>query len=342
MKRSFAALRVTAEADVDVARRHFIPDGESFHLKQIALAEPARKGIQAVVSVRIAGQPESMVLGTLSLGCEQMRLALQLTQDMEAVISVTGMAVDISGFFCLNGESYNTWGADDSDEDEDEDEVDEDDEDDEDDEEEGDDAEQESEGEDEDNGDGDDVDDEPGVTGNQRVGATAQAPGNTASPSVASDAATSSQEASKEAVQVAKAANPTFDRAPQGMAQAATADAHDELSDMHLTCKDCHRPFVFTVAEQEAFLRYGYSIPRIRCKPCSEAKKLGNYDKTGRGAVAGGRAGAGAGRGSGGKGGIAKGAGRGRIKGGGGKGVNGKGNSYKGSGKGKGQRWAEV
>ena len=25
-----------------------------------------------------------------------------------------------------------------------------------------------------------------------------------------------------------------------------------------------------------------YSIPRIRCKPCSEAKKLGGYDKSGR------------------------------------------------------------
>ena len=90
-------------------------------------------------------------------------------------------------------------------------------------------------------------------------------------------------------------------------------------------------PQVFTVAEQEAFLQYGYSIPRIRCKACSEAKKLGNYDKTGRGIVAGGKGGGG--KGGGGKGG--KGDGKGG-KGGKGKVKGGKGGGKGGGGKGKG------
>jgi hypothetical protein len=71
-------------------------------------------------------------------------------------------------------------------------------------------------------------------------------------------------------------ARPTHGTAPVHAAASATT-----LSDMHLTCKDCQQPFIFTVIEQQTFLHYGYSIPRIRCKPCSEAKKLGNYNKAG-------------------------------------------------------------
>ena len=91
-------------------------------------------------------------------------------------------------------------------------------------------------------------------------------------------------------------------------------------------------PQVFTVAEQEAFLQYGYSIPRIRCKACSEAKKLGNYDKTGRGIVAGGKGGGG--KGGGGKGGGGKGGKGGKGDGKGGKGGKGKVKGGKGGGKG--------
>jgi hypothetical protein len=72
---------------------------------------------------------------------------------------------------------------------------------------------------------------------------------------------------------------------PSKKAAAAMDVDDDAMVDMDVTCKDCRSPFVFTVREQKFFKENGYSIPRIRCKGCSEAKKLGNYDKTGRGAV---------------------------------------------------------
>ena len=77
------------------------------------------------------------------------------------------------------------------------------------------------------------------------------------------------------------AVNPRVEAAPSE----AGGGAEGDLADMDVTCRDCHTDFVFTVQEQRFFLEHGYKIPRIRCKQCSEAKKLGNYDKSGRGAT---------------------------------------------------------
>ena len=67
----------------------------------------------------------------------------------------------------------------------------------------------------------------------------------------------------------------------------AEGGAEGDLVDMDVSCRDCRADFVFTVQEQRFFLEHGYKIPRVRCKQCSEAKKLGNYDKSGQGATPG-------------------------------------------------------
>ena len=84
------------------------------------------------------------------------------------------------------------------------------------------------------------------------------------------------QDTAAEQTRARPAHGPAHGTAPVHAVASATT-----LSDMHLSCKDCRQPFIFTVVEQQTFLHYGYAIPRIRCKPCSEAKKLGNYNKTG-------------------------------------------------------------
>ena len=68
------------------------------------------------------------------------------------------------------------------------------------------------------------------------------------------------------------AVHPRVEAAPSE----AGGGAEGDLVDMDVTCRDCHTDFVFTVQEQRFFLEHGYKIPRIRCKQCSEAKKLGN------------------------------------------------------------------
>eukprot|EP00964_Phaeocystis_antarctica_P156918 scaffold126854_cov57-Phaeocystis_antarctica.AAC.4 len=102
----------------------------------------------------------------------------------------------------------------------------------------------------------------------------------------------------------AKAAvHPRVEAAPSE----AEGGAEGDLVDMDVNCRDCRADFVFTVQEQRFFMEHGYTIPRVRCKQCSEAKKLGNYDKSGQGATPG----KGKGKGDGDKG---KGKGKGKGK----------------------------
>ena len=412
--RSFAAMRLEPAArPFDVTGRHFIPDGESFHLRQIALAQPAKSGVHASVSMRTKKVPMEMVLCTLRAGCEQVMLSLELTQEHEAIFSVAGAPVDMCGYFELNGEPYNDWAnsVDEGEGDEENDSagsdmvahstiktigtaeafqalladaaaagktvfvdftaswcgpckaiaplfkalakstpsaifakvdvdeneevaaecritamptfkafqgakqvaelkgadeaalrkmvqkvaasapvpraalpqeqvaavgskrallttstrreaadslrgqraqvarVEEEEEEDDDDDDEGDDddgaAEEEEEEEDDDEEEEDEDDHEE-------------------------------QDTAAEQTRARPAHGPAHGTAPVHAVASATT-----LSDMHLSCKDCRQPFIFTVVEQQTFLHYGYAIPRIRCKPCSEAKKLGNYNKTG-------------------------------------------------------------
>ena len=42
--------------------------------------------------------------------------------------------------------------------------------------------------------------------------------------------------------------------------------------DMSVRCKDCTRSFIFSVAEQEFFLAKEWSIPRLRCKTCTQVR----------------------------------------------------------------------
>jgi len=298
-----AALQLMPGRPFDVTGRHFIPDGESFHLKQMALAQPAKKGMHAIISMRTEKHPADLVLGILGPGREQVAQCLELRQDHEAVLSVVGSCpVDCVGFFGLNGEPYNDWGPDSTDDEEEEEEI-----------------------------PGPAKQPMPKATARRRREAVVtQAPRHQKAARVVSskqEDAGDREMARKEEMEAAagatrgsaKGADETsaalkHARARQEqMANVAAGTAHEidkganesveALTDMHLTCKDCRQPFIFTILEQHAFLRYGYSIPRIRCKPCSEAKKLGNYDKTGKGAVAG--AGSRAGMGSGGSKGYA-------------------------------------
>ena len=45
------------------------------------------------------------------------------------------------------------------------------------------------------------------------------------------------------------------------------------LKDKILTCKDCHRKFIFTVKEQMDFGQKGWADP-VRCKYCRRQKKI--------------------------------------------------------------------
>lgn len=95
--RHFAGFRISTTHAFDVTGRHFIPDGESFHIKQMALSERARPGEQACVRMRAAAHPSAdLVICTLRPGCEQVVLDLVLTQGDEAVFVVSGAPVDVS------------------------------------------------------------------------------------------------------------------------------------------------------------------------------------------------------------------------------------------------------
>jgi CxxC-x17-CxxC domain-containing protein len=57
-----------------------------------------------------------------------------------------------------------------------------------------------------------------------------------------------------------------------------------ERADKHLTCKDCRRVFLFTLAEQDDYAARGYLHPPSRCPECRAARGARKQE---RGASAG-------------------------------------------------------
>ncbi len=49
------------------------------------------------------------------------------------------------------------------------------------------------------------------------------------------------------------------------------------FKDKQLTCKDCKKPFVFTVSEQERYADMKYSPP-ARCPDCRRKRRLTNQN----------------------------------------------------------------
>ena len=47
------------------------------------------------------------------------------------------------------------------------------------------------------------------------------------------------------------------------------------MEDLTLTCKDCTKPFVFSVREQEFFAAKGFANQPQRCRECRQARRAG-------------------------------------------------------------------
>ena len=326
--------------------------GELYSLRQLALAKP---GTKATVSLRTAGNPE-VVVCALDVSAAQWTLELEVGAADEAVLVCKGSDVDVSGAVSLDDErpaassvsakraaaapfppskKARTQPEPGDEEDDGEDDGEDEDEEDEDEDEEDEDEEQQQQqrqistlpaAELAKMLEARTVGAKPALVARLVALEDEAAGGDEEGEEEGSEEEEGEKEEEEVVVVEEKKEQPTASAAPPP--PAAKGD-DDELADMHLTCQDCRSAFVFTVDEQKAFLRYGYSIPRIRCKPCSDAKKMGNYDKSGRGILPGG------GR-AGGKGGGKGGASQGRGKGMGGKVTGGKGGS-KGGGKGGGK-----
>ena len=56
-------------------------------------------------------------------------------------------------------------------------------------------------------------------------------------------------------------------------------DRPGERRDMQVCCRECKTQFTFDVAEQELFVTKGWPIPRQRCEPCTERRKLSKRKK---------------------------------------------------------------
>ena len=52
----------------------------------------------------------------------------------------------------------------------------------------------------------------------------------------------------------------------------AMDNENEKLKDITIECKDCKRPFIFTVNDQIFFKRKGW-VPPLRCKPCRIRRK---------------------------------------------------------------------
>lgn len=52
-----------------------------------------------------------------------------------------------------------------------------------------------------------------------------------------------------------------------------------ERADKQCVCKDCKRPFIFTVAEQEAYAACSHCHPPGRCPECREARALHKQER---------------------------------------------------------------
>ena len=332
----------------------------SFVMQQIALAS-AELRARTVVTLRTATSGGAVTVCTLNDSCRQWCIELELCSEDRPVLAVTGHDVDVVGALLppaapedpvpaaasVDGDSEDAIeeGREEMDVDESSEEG----------EEAGEEDEEEGadEGEDEGDGESDQVDqesdesDEGGEGGAGGEGDSDEDEEDVGSEeSEEADAAdTADTVAEVDEVDESESVEEDGHSAPVVAAAPATAAVHPrvepapsepvggaegDLVDMDVTCRDCSTDFVFTVQEQRFFLEHGYKIPRVRCKQCSEAKKLGNYDKSGQGATPG----KGKGKGDGDKG---KGKGKGKQYSGfapdsssGGKGKG------KGSGKGKG------
>jgi len=47
----------------------------------------------------------------------------------------------------------------------------------------------------------------------------------------------------------------------------------EELKDIKVVCKDCHKPFTYTVWEQKLFGQKGWASP-VRCAACRQRRKI--------------------------------------------------------------------
>ena len=45
------------------------------------------------------------------------------------------------------------------------------------------------------------------------------------------------------------------------------------MQDIEKTCRDCSKPFLFTVGEQEFYKQKGFENEPTRCPECAKAKK---------------------------------------------------------------------
>ena len=287
----------------------------SFVMQQIALAS-AELRARTVVTLRTATSGGAVTVCTLNDSCRQWCIELELCSEDRPALAVTGHDVDVVGALLppaapedpvpaaasVDGDSEDAIeeGREEMDVDESSEEGEEAGEEDE--EEDADEGEDEGDGESDQvdqesdesdeggeggaGGEGDSDEDEEDVGSEESEEADAADTADTVAEVDEVDESESDEEGGHSAPVVAAApataaVHPRVEAAPSEPVGGAEGD----LVDMDVTCRDCSTDFVFTVQEQRFFLEHGYKIPRIRCKQCSEAKKLGNYDKSGRGAT---------------------------------------------------------
>ena len=53
------------------------------------------------------------------------------------------------------------------------------------------------------------------------------------------------------------------------------------MEDKTITCKDCERPFVFTVRDQQFYLEKGFQNEPQRCRECRQSRKGGSGGASG-------------------------------------------------------------
>ena len=285
-------------------------------MQQIALSASAELRARTVVTLRTATSGGAVTVCTLNDSCRQWCIELELCNEDRPVLAVTGHDVDVVGALLppaaaedpvpaaasVDGDSDDASeeGREEMDVGESSEEG----------EEAGEEEEEEAadEGEDEGDGESDQVDQESDESeeseesdeGDESDSDEDEEDDGSAESEEADAADTADTVAEVDEVDESESDEEDGHSAPVVAAAPATAAVHPrveaapseagggaegDLADMDVTCRDCRTDFVFTVQEQRFFLEHGYKIPRIRCKQCSEAKKLGNYDKSGRGAT---------------------------------------------------------
>ena len=54
------------------------------------------------------------------------------------------------------------------------------------------------------------------------------------------------------------------------------------MGDKTINCKDCHKDFSFTEAEQNFFKEKGFENDPVRCPDCRKAKKANKFNSNNR------------------------------------------------------------